>query len=140
MANDCIPFYTPAFDLPVQVTAAVLGKRFMKISAARTSGPGLATTADGGNYKVATCGAGQIGIGVSKYDQSVIGGKCGLHRIGIVPVVAGANLTAGQDVMSDAAGAAVPWTSAASEANKRLGTAVNDCLSGADAEIALALI
>jgi hypothetical protein len=140
MANDSIPYYTPAFDLPCQVTAAVTGKRFVAISAARVSGPLLAATADGGNYRVAQCGAGGRAVGVSKYDQGTVGGKLGIHRIGVVPVTAGAAITAGQDIMSDATGQAVPWTSAASEANKRLGTAMNDAANGADCEVSLQII
>lgn len=139
MANDCIPYKKPGEDVTAQVTAAVVGKRFVAISAARTSGPGLATTAEGSNYRVATCGAGGRAIGVAKYDQATVGGKVGVIRGGIVPVTAGGTVTAGQDVMSDATGQAVTWTSAASEANKRLGTAMNDATVGNDCEVALQL-
>lgn len=139
MANDLIPYKRPGEDFTAQVTAAVTGKRFVVISANVTSGPGLSNTAEGGNPRVATAGAGARAIGVAKYDQPTVGGKVGVCRGGIVPITAGGTITAGQDVMSDATGQAVTWTSAASEANKRLGTAISDATSGQDCMVALML-
>lgn len=134
MANDCIPYKLPGEDFTGQVTAAVTGKRFLKISGNRTSGPGLSSTAEGSNYKVATAAAGDHAIGVSKYDQATVGGKVGVIREGIVPVTAGATITAGQAVQSDATGQAIPLA-----AGVKLGVAMADAASGADAEIALML-
>lgn len=138
MANDCIPYKYPADDFTFQATAPVVGKTFVKISAARTSGPGLSNTAEGSVYRCATAAAGQQAIGVAKYDAPT-NGKCGAYRAGIVPVTAGATITAGQPVMANATGQAIPWVSAASEANAKLGVAMNDAANGADAEIALML-
>lgn len=138
MANDMVAVRLPGQDLTGQATAAVTGKRFVKISGSRTNKFNvLGTDASGNNHKVAPCGAGQAAIGVAKYDQPTVGGKVGVACAGILVVTAGANLTAGQLVMSDATGQAIPWVSAASEANQKLGIATDDCLSGADAEIAL---
>jgi hypothetical protein len=139
MANDAIPTLRPGADFTAQVTAAVTGKRFVKISADRSSGPGLAATAEGSNYKVAPCGAGQAAIGVAKYDQATVGGKVGVIREGVVPVTAGGTITAGAYVMSDATGQAVAWTSAASEANAKLGVAMSGATAGNDCEVALQL-
>jgi hypothetical protein len=141
MANDMIRTHEPGADVPAQATAAVVGKRFVKISGARSyKFNQLANSADGNNYKVATCGAGQPAFGVAKYDQPTVNGKVGVARSGIVVVTVGATpLVAGTRVMSDANGAAVPWTSAASEANVALGYAVDDAAAGTDAEIALNL-
>lgn len=141
MANDMVRTKEPGQDLSAEVTAAVVGKRFVKISGARAfKFNQLATTATGNLYKVAHCAAGQRAFGVSKYDQPTVTGKVGVARGGIVTVTCGANITAGTPVMSDATGQAIPWVSAASEANAILGYAVDDALSGTDAEIALNLL
>lgn len=141
MANDMVPTKLPGQDVTGQATAAVTGKRFLRISGARVNKFNtLGTDASGDNYKVAHAQAGGPAFGVSKYDQPNVGGKVGVARGGICIVTAGAAITAGQFVMSDANGQAVPWTSAASEANAKLGYAVDDCANGADAEIALLLL
>lgn len=140
MANDMVRTREPGQDVSCETTAAVVGKTFVRISGARAFRFNvLATTATGNLYKVATAIAGGPAFGVAKYDQSVVGGKVGVARGGIVAVTAGAAISAGQLIMSDAAGKAVPWVSAASEANAKLGYAVDDCLIAADAEIALNL-
>lgn len=142
MANDMVRTREPGQDLTGQVTVAVTGKRFVRISGARVNKFNvLGTDASGNNYKVAMCSTlGQQAVGVSKYDQATVGGKVGVATAGVCTVVAGNNLTAGQIVMTDANGAAIPWVSAASEANAKLGIAMDDCLSGADAEIALFML
>lgn len=138
MANDLVRVREPGQDLPCQVTAAVTGKRFVRISGARANKFNvLGSDASGNNHKVAQSAAGGHAVGVSKYDQATVGGKLGVACAGIVTVTAGAGLTAGQYVMSDATGQAVPWVTAASEANQKLGIATDDCLSGADAEVML---
>jgi len=130
--NDAIPFKRPGEDFTAATTAAVVGKRFVAPSGDRSSGPGLANTAEGSNYKVAHCGAGGHAIGVSKYDQATITGKVGVMRAGIVPVTAGAALTYGLAVQSDANGMAIPLASGV-----KLGVAMTGAAGGADAEIAL---
>ena len=50
----------------------------------------------------------------------------------IVPVTAGATLTAGQEVQTDATGQAIPFA-----AGVKAGYVLNGAASGADAEIAL---
>lgn len=138
MANDMIPTKLPGQDITGQATAAVTGKRFLRISGARTSKFNvLGTDASGDNYKVAHATAGGAVIGVSKYDQPTVNGKVGVARGGFCIVTAGAAITAGQFIMSDANGQAVPWTSAASEANYRAAYAVDDAANGTDAEVAL---
>lgn len=140
MANDLVRTKEPGVDVTGQATAAVTGKRFLRISGARSyKFNQLAGTADGNNYKVAQATAGGAAFGVSKYDQPTVGGKVGVARGGIVTVTAGATITAGQRIMSDATGQAIPWVTAASEANKDLGYAVDDAVNGTDAEIALNL-
>lgn len=141
MANDMVPTKLPGQDVTGQATAAITGKRFLRISGARTNKFNvLGTDASGDNYKVAHAQAGGPVFGVSKYDQPTVGGKVGVARGGICIVTAGAAITAGQFIMSDANGQAVPWTSAASEANFRAGYAVDDAGNTTDAEIALMII
>ena len=139
MANDMVRTREPGQDLTCQVTAAVTGKRFVKISGARANKFNvLGSDASGNPYKVAPCaGNTDRALGVAKYDQATVGNKVGVACAGVVIVTAGAAITAGQYVMSDASGQAIPWVSAASEANPKLGLALDDCANGADAEILL---
>jgi hypothetical protein len=133
MANDMVRTKEPAADVTGQATAAVVGCRFLRISAARTNRFNvLGATGDGNNYRVAHAAAGGPCFGVSKYDQPTIGGKVGVARGGIVTVLAAAALTAGQEVQSDANGSAIVLA-----AGKSLGYAVDDAANGALAEIAL---
>jgi hypothetical protein len=127
-------------DVTFKATADVLGGRFVKISGNRTGGgveTGVTDVTDN-VYSMATCGAGQIAFGVAKYDvaSGSLGGVYGTPGR-IVPVVAGGAVTAGQKVMSDAAGEAVTWTSAASEANNALGYALNTAADGELVEVKL---
>jgi len=108
--NECLPYYESS-DLTFEATAAVVGKRFVAPSGNRQSGPGLSTTSEGGNYRMAHCGAGLRAAGVSGYDtainkKGVVEGQPGK----IVPVTSGAAIAAGQEVQSDAVGKAVPVT------------------------------
>lgn len=133
MANDLIPYKRPGEDFTAQVTAAVTGKRFVVISANVTSGPGLSNTAEGSNPRVAMANANHA-IGVSKYDQPTVGGKVGVTRGGIVPVEAGATVTAGQAVQADASGRAITLA-----AGIKLGVAMSDATVGQDCMVALML-
>lgn len=139
MANDCIPLFRPGVDITAQASAAVTGKRVVKISGNITSGPGLSATAEGSNPRVAHCsGAADVPFGVSKYD-AVINGKVGVIREGIVPVTAGAPITAGQQVMADANGQVIPYVYAGAAVPIPVGTAIADASSGADCYVALRL-
>ena len=111
MANECYPFYIPGGDLTGHATAAITGKRFLALSGDRQSGPGLAATAEGGNYKVAHATAAGYAIGVSDRDTA-LGGKVKVYcDFGyIVPVEAGADLDAGELVQVGTNGVAVPYT------------------------------
>lgn len=133
MANDCIPLFDEADQLTVQVTAAVVGKTFARVSAEPASGPALNTLTDGANIKVATCAAAGRALGVAAYDQATVGGKCKLFCQGIVPVTTGTGgLAAGQEVESDAAGKAVAYA-----AGIKLGVCVIGATVGNDAYIKL---
>jgi hypothetical protein len=130
--NSCVPFYKPGREITCQASATITGKRFVVISGNRQSGPGLSSTTEGSNYVVAQAGAGVRAFGVSGHDAAS-GEKVKVLRAGnVLPVTAGANITAGQEVESDAAGKAIPLNT-----GKALGYATTAATSGNDAEIAL---
>jgi hypothetical protein len=139
MANDCIPWEEDGSRLPCAAAAAVIGKRFIAVTANRPSGPLIPATAqigasdptDGGRIQVGPPAAGGHVLGVSSWDAA-IGEGLDAIREGVVPVLAGAALAAGQAVQTDATGQAIPLA-----AGIKCGYAVNGAASGADAEIAL---
>jgi hypothetical protein len=119
-------------DVSFKATAAVTGKRFIAPSGDVTGGPGLSTDLEN-LYRGAHAGAGVKPFGVSKYDVAN-GGVGGVHgQPGkIVPVTAGAAITAGQEVQSDANGQAIPLA-----AGRPAGLAMSGAANGADAQIKL---
>lgn len=127
--NTCVPLFKGGDkDLTVRVTADVVGKTFGRVSGDIQSGPTITTvtlpsTYDGGNFRYATCGLGQRADGVFAYDATS-GNVVPLIKKGnIVPVTAGAGITAGDEVQSDAAGKAIPLAGvAAVAATLELGT------------------
>lgn len=147
MANESIPFYEDADELPCYCKAAVTGKRFVQIAGNKqgtlltaASNPptaGLEAGATGGNYTVGlpncsgAAGAGAICLGVAAFDQ-VLGGIVTVHRVGIFPVTCAANLNAGAEVEVNATGQVIPLAS-----GKAVGMCMTGALSGADAEILL---
>ena len=133
MVNECHPFHETG-DVSFQASAAVTGKRFVKISGSRQSGPGLSATAEGGNYVMAQAVSGDKAVGVAAYDSaSGAKGACLGQPGKIVPVTSGAAIAAGAEVQSDALGKAITLA-----AGKSLGvcmTAVG--AADVDAEIKL---
>lgn len=130
---EAIPFKRPGEDITAQVTAAVVGKRFVALSADRTSGPGLSNTAEGSVYRVAHANANHA-IGVAKYDQPTVSGKVGVMRGGIVPVTSGAAIAAGAAVQADAVGKAITLA-----AGVKLGVCMSG-VGGADLDVEIALM
>jgi hypothetical protein len=137
--NDCIPWYEDSDRLPAEAFTAVTGKRFVIPAAARLSGPMIPATAqvgtsdptDGGNIRVGHAAAAGAALGVSSWDAAV-GEKLTVICEGVVPVQAGAALTAGQRVEVGANGTAVPLA-----AGVPVGIAVDSTANGADAQIKL---
>lgn len=129
MANECFPLFESS-DVTAQTTAAVTGKRFVDISADITSGPGLSSTSEGSNLKVAHATAAAKAFGVAEYDAAS-GAKVGV--IGtpgrIVPVTSGAAITAGAQVEVGTAGKAITLASGIA-----CGKAVTTA-SGADVDV-----
>lgn len=134
--NAVLPLFEPGERISAAATAAVSAGRFVKISGDMQSAPILTvgTPITGGNLvQCAQCVAGDRAFGVAGYDAAVSGDTFPvINGPGmVVPMTAGGNITANDQVMSDAAGKPVTWTSAASEANHSNGLAVSTALSGA---------
>lgn len=137
--NAITPLYEPGTRITAAATGAIGAGKFVKIGGNFQGGPlldltGPTTPLVKGNLpQVSVCGAGQKAFGVSGADASgadevlpIINGP-GI----VVPMTAGATITAGNEVMSDASGNPVPWTSAASEANRVLGLAISGAANAA---------
>lgn len=133
-ANLATPFYDPGRDITGFCTAAVIGKRFLKISGNRTSGPSPVSDAvDGGNIHVAHADAAGRIIGVAGYDAAI--NKLVLVRRGnslVIPVLAAAPIAAFQEVEVGANGQAVPLA-----AGKAVGFAYSAAGAAEDAQICL---
>lgn len=138
-ANVCVPLFEGHKPITRRASAAVTGKTFVSVSADIQSGPAITTTAlpttwDGGNIQVATTGAGLKSEGVAAYDAAS-GAVLPVYGGGnVVPVTAGATITAGQQVQSDASGKAIPLASGIA-----LGVAETSAANAADCFVRLTL-
>lgn len=127
--NGILPLFDDADHLTCRATGAITGGRFVAPSGGFESGPLLnaaSPATDGGNIKIAQAGAGVRALGVAAYDAAADGDKIHVYtgRF-VVPMIAGANITAGVQVESDAAGK--PITLASGVAN---GLAVSTATTG----------
>lgn len=119
-ANEAIPYWDPADSITCYAKAAVTGKRFVSISGARKNGqPQVSPTGNG----LGSC------LGIAAYDAAA-DAQVLVWRDPIVPVTAGAALTAGQLVQSDANGQAI-----VKAAGICLGMALDDAGVGEDCPI-----
>jgi hypothetical protein len=135
MANEAIPIYQPGQAITGHCSAGVTGKRFLKISADKQAGADAAVSDSvlGGNVVVAQCVAGDKCFGVADRDAA-INTKVGVLGPGhVVPVRAGAAVTAGQRVQSDASGQAIPVAAGADN-----GVAINSASTGEDVFVRVA--
>jgi hypothetical protein len=138
--NAIIPLFDDGERITCAVTAAVTGGRFVKISGDIQGGPLLdlstpTSPLTGGNLlKVAQCVAGDKAFGVAAYDGATVGDPIPvLNGPGyVVPMVAGAAITAGQEVQSDANGQPIPLA-----AGKSNGMAVSGAGNGATVYVRL---
>lgn len=130
-ANEAIPFYEPGQRITAHCEAAVVGKRFVDISDPAQSGPGLSSTAEGGNIVVSPASAGGLVLGVASYDAA-IGKKVAVILGGVVPVVADGNVTAGQQIEVGTDGKAKTRTTGLA-----VGRALESASSGADVPVLL---
>lgn len=123
MANENVGVYEPGKDLSGRCSAAVTGKRFVKISGDRS----------GGNIAVAHADAGGRVAGVSKFDAAngaLVAIARGNSRVTFVN--AGGAIAAFAEVEVGTDGKAVTKTTGVA-----VGYAVTAATSGADAEISL---
>ena len=111
MANDCIPFFEDDTRFTCKATGAIGGMHFVQLDGGRTSGPGLvadSATDKSSVYKVKQCAtAGAKCFGVAAYDVAQ-NGLVTVIRRGVVPILAGADITAGAAVKADASGHVIP--------------------------------
>lgn len=119
--NPITPLLEPGDRFSAAITTAVVAGTFVRPSAGFQGGPPLSINAalTGGNLpQVATCGAGLKASGVAVTDGAMAGDAIGIIGIRsgmIVPMVAGAAITVGAEVESDASGR--PVTLAAGRPN-----------------------
>lgn len=123
MANECTPLFKPGRDVTVLTTTAVTGKTFVAVTGDPDARSGL--------IKAGTAAAGARPFGVAARNAPA-GSQLLVIRSGILPVTAGAAITAGQEVEVDAGGRVIPL-----DTGKSVGTAVKGAANGADALIAL---
>jgi hypothetical protein len=131
MANDAIVFYRPGHDISCRAAVALTGKRLCAITGNRSSGPGLASSDDGGNYTVGAPAAGGRVFGVVGYDVAS-GGLVAVKREGILPVKAGGNIAAFAEVEVDASGQVITKS-----AGVAIGFVLTAVTTGNDAEVQL---
>ncbi len=131
MANEAVPFFFPGDALPaVAGSGGVTGKTFVAPTGPLSAGLGTA----GGYPTVVTCGASAKPVGVAGFD-AIATAQVSVYTEGVIPVTAGANLSAGQEVMSDASGHAIVWDTTLAHA--KAGLCLGDTTSGNDAPIVL---
>jgi Uncharacterized conserved protein (DUF2190) len=124
---DVVPFWTPGESLTCHAGTAVTGGRFVRNNGARV---------DGNVRVIAFTANGQKAFGVAARDKGVGEKVMVFAKPGqIVPVRAGAALTAEQAVMGDATGQAIPYVAGAGV--HIAGYAVDDAANGTDAPIQL---
>lgn len=135
--NATIPLFEPGERITAAATAPVVSGKFVKVTADMQSQPALniAAPLTGGNLiQCAQAVAGDKAFGVAGYDAAAIGDSFPvLNGPGmVVPMVAGAAITAGQEVQSDAAANPIPLA-----AGKSNGMAVNSAANGATVYVRL---
>lgn len=144
--NPISALFDPGDKITAATAAAVGAGRFVKINAGFQGGPALDLSSPtspltkGNVAQVAVCGAGQRAFGVTRWDTAaaddIVGLYCGSQ---VVPMVADGAVTAGDIIMSGAAGGAKTWVTAASDANHELGVAMSTAADTATVYVKLNL-
>lgn len=118
---DCIPFLEPGQNPTCRANGAITGCRFVQIKTGVNAVDGLP--------QVETCGAGLEAFGVAARDKLTTEAVM-VYKWGHLPVLAGAALSHGQKVQSDAQGRAIPLAGGV-----ELGTVMADAADATLAEI-----
>lgn len=95
--NECVPLYESGDRVTIIADGAISGRRGVKVNASKT------LTFPGANLHVIQAVAGDRPDGIAAWDLAT-GETGGMIREGVVPVDAGASVTAGQQVQLDATG------------------------------------
>lgn len=136
--NLCTPYYEPGARVTGRAFGApVVGKRFVAIAAKKDPGSaGLDAGATGGNINIAPAAANDAKyFGVAEHDAAIGKTTAVLRGSGfIVPVTAGAAITAGQKLAVGALGKAIPVATT----ETYVGLAITDAATDADCVVALA--
>lgn len=129
---ESIALYEPGEDITGRCTAAVVGRRFVKISGNRGSNA-VSDSVVGGNVPIAHADAAGRIFGVAAYDGA-IGAGVGVKRAAklVTEVDAGAAIAAFEEVEVGATGKAVPLA-----AGKAVGFAIADAANATVAQICL---
>lgn len=116
--NAIVPLYRRGIDLTGRATGAIGSGKFVRFSGAFEGGPlldistPLSPLTGGNNFRVALCGAGAKASGVAAFDAAADGDKILCYGPGeIVPMTAGAAITGGDEVESNASGNPIPLAS-----------------------------
>lgn len=109
--NAILPLYRPGAELTARASAAIGAGKFVVPTGAFEGGPALdistptSPLTGGNNFRVALAGAGVKAIGVTAWDTAADGDKVTIFAGGhVVPMTAGANITSGAEVESNASG------------------------------------
>lgn len=133
--NLCTPFYEPGKRITGHASAAITGKRFLKVSGNRTNDIRSVTdSVAGGNIQVAPADANGRIIGVAEQDAAS-GAKVGVLGVPgwVLPVTADGAIAAFEEVMVGATGKA----KALATGGIPVGVAVTAAADGTDAQILL---
>lgn len=122
MINEAVPYYSEGYIFTCHVGADVTGKRLVIVS----------SNANAERPVVSPATAGSAALGVAAYDAKAGQGVTVYRAPSVMPITAGAAITAGQRVEAGADGKVVPYSSGIP-----LGVALADAAAEADAKIAL---
>lgn len=135
VANEAIPFYEDGERITGSASAAVTGKRFVKISGdiQGALSPGLTTATSGGNVVVALATAAGRVFGVASHDAAIGQKVTVLASPGmVVPVTAVGAISAFGEVEVGATGKATALASGVA-----VGVVLADAADGEDAMVKL---
>lgn len=128
--NELIPLYEPGKRITIVADGAISGRRAVKVNASKGQ------SFPGANLHVIQAVAGDRPDGIACWDLATT--ETGsMIRDGVVPIDAGATVTAGQQVMVDATGRVITYVVAGT--NYPIGKAWTDATVGNPCYVALSI-